>query len=170
MEIIIVCIYILLTVTIGVVSKRRALSSTSYHGEGLPLLLCIVIGAGEWMGGTSTTGVAEYGYMYGLSGAWYTIANGIGIAFCGLCFARLYRSLKTSTISAIIGRYYNSSIVRAVASACLIVCMIAVGASQIVSLGVLGNYIFGFDVKVRSGVEGCHEYSHLIHSSAGISV
>ena len=148
MALVIVCVYLVLTIAIGVVSKRRASSSGSYHGEGLPLLFCIAIGAGEWMGGTSTTGVAEYGYIYGLSGAWYTIANGIGIAFCGLCFARLYRSLKTSTVSAIIGKYYKSDKVRAVASICLIVCMIAVGASQVVSLGVLGNYVFGVDVKL----------------------
>ena len=154
MDIVIVCLYLIITITIGVVSKRRASSSSSFHGEGLPLLFCIVIGAGEWMGGTSTTGVAEYGYMYGLSGAWYTIANGIGIAFCGLFFARLYRSLKTSTISAIIGRYYKSTSVRAIAGICLIVCMIAVGASQIVALGVLGNYVFGFDVKIAIVVIG----------------
>lgn len=78
-QIIIVSIYIAVTVTIGIWTKRKLKSSQAFDGAGLGILLCVVAGAGEWLGGTATTGVAEYGYEYGLSGAWYTIANGMGI-------------------------------------------------------------------------------------------
>ena len=95
---IIVISYVILTILIGVWSKKKTRSSENYDGVALSLIICVAAGAGEWLGGTATTGVSEYGYIYGLSGAWYTIANGIGICFLAMFFSKMFRKLNTSTI------------------------------------------------------------------------
>ena len=99
------------------------------------------------MGGTSTTGVSEYGYLWGLSGAWYTIANGIGIMLCAIFFAKLYRKLNTPTIPGIVGHYIGPR-ARKVASIILIIVMIVVGISQMIAIGTLGQMLFKIDITV----------------------
>lgn len=141
LQIIIVSLYVAATFAIGIWTKKKAKSSKAFDGAELGLILCVAAGAGEWLGGTATTGVAEYGYEYGMSGAWYTIANGMGICFLAICFARLFRSLGMSTVSGIIGRFLGEK-ARRVSAILLILVMIAVGSSQMVAIGTLGEELF----------------------------
>lgn len=129
----IIVAYIVLTIIIGLLAQKTS-NANAYEGFRLSLLMCVAVGAGEWMGGTSTTGVSEYGYLYGISGAWYTIANGIGICFLAIFFARLFRSLNTSTVPEIIGRYLGSKS-RIIASVLLIIVLMIVGISQMIAVG-----------------------------------
>lgn len=145
--IIVIAAYIALTAAIGIYSRKKVSTSESYMGSNLGLLLCVFAGAGEWMGGTSTTGVSEYGYLYGLSGAWYTIANGIGILFLAFCFAGLFRSLKKVTVSGIIGTYVGDK-ARFISSILLIIVMMIVGTSQMIAVGTLGQSLFGWNESV----------------------
>lgn len=137
-QIIIVSFYVAVTIGIGIWTKRKTDSSRAFVGAEMGMLLCVVAGAGEWLGGTATTGVAEYGYEYGLSGAWYTIANGAGICFLAVFFAKLFRSLEISTVSGIIGRFLGKK-AKKVSAALLILVMAAVGSSQMVAIGTLGE-------------------------------
>lgn len=142
LQIIIVVLYILVTIFIGIWSRKKANTSKTFDGIGLGFGLCVMASAGEWMGGTSTTGVSEYGYVYGISGAWYTIANGLGVCFLALFFARLFRSLETPTVSGIVGKYVGRK-ARIVSGALLILVMATVGISQMIALGTLGETLFG---------------------------
>lgn len=142
-----VILYLAVTLVIGLLSKKKKHDSKAFHGANLSVLICVVVGAGEWMGGTSTTGVSEYGYLWGLSGAWYTIANGIGIMLCAICFAKLYRRLDTPTVSGIVGHYIGTR-ARKVASIILIIVMMVVGISQMIAIGTLGQILFGIDMTV----------------------
>lgn len=143
--IVIVVLYLLLMLVLGIVSYRRGNSSKAFHGANLGVLMCVVAGAGEWMGGNSTTGVSEYGYLYGISGAWYTIANGIGIMVCAFFFAKLYRSLNQPTVSGIVGHYIGRK-ARTVSSIILLIVMMVVGISQMVAIGTLGKVLLDIDI------------------------
>ena len=140
----IILTYFVITIAIGVYAKRRSTSVERYEGVRLGVLMCVAIGAGEWMGGTSTTGVSEYGYLYGISGAWYTVANGLGICFLALFFARLFRRLNTSTVPEIIGRYLGEHS-RRVSSVILTIILMIVGVSQMISIGTLGQSLLGLN-------------------------
>ena len=146
-------IYITAILIIGFAAKKKGKNAKSYHGANLGVLMCVAAGAGEWMGGTSTTGVSEYGYLFGISGAWYTIANGLGIMVCAFFFAKLYRSLNTPTVPGIVGHYYGTK-ARTVASSLLIVVMIAVGISQMIAIGTLGKTIFNIPIEWSIAVLG----------------
>lgn len=143
-QIIIIAIYLLGTMAIGIFAIGRTKSSEAFHGVRLGILMCVAAGTGEWLGGTSTTGVSEYGYLFGISGSWYTIANGIGVIFLALLFARLYRSLETVTVPGIIEKFIGVD-ARIVSSILLTFVMIAVGTSQLVAAGTLGVTVFNMD-------------------------
>lgn len=142
--VIVVIVYMIVTFVIGIMSHRKSSSSASFHGAGLGVFLCVAAGTGEWLGGTATTGVSEYGYDFGISGAWYTIANGVGIAVLAIFFAKLYRSLDTVTVPGIIGRFIGVK-ARTVSSIMLTFVMLAVGTSQMVAIGTLGVNVFQMD-------------------------
>ncbi|MDD2216714.1 MAG: sodium:solute symporter family protein, partial [Eubacteriales bacterium] len=90
---------------------------------------------------------------YGLSGAWYTISNSIGVLVLALFFARLYRSLDTVTVPGIIGNFIGKD-ARTVASVMLIFVMIAVGASQIIAAGTLGVSILNMNYNLSVVILG----------------
>lgn len=147
MQLIIILIYIAITVIIGVYSMKKADSSDSFHGAEMGLFAIVAASTGEWLGGTATTGVSEYGFDFGLSGAWYTIANGIGVMFLALCFAKLYRSLNSVTVPGIIEKFFGVK-ARTVSSILLTVVMLAVGLSQMIAAGKLGQSLLGFDFNI----------------------
>ena len=140
--------YFILTVTVGVLSSRKSKrSAASFSGAQMGVFAIVCASAGEWLGGTATTGVSEYGFAYGLSGAWYTIANGIGVMFLALCFAKLYRSLNSVTVPGIIENFFGVK-ARTVSSVLLTVVMLAVGLSQMIAAGKLGQALLGLDFNV----------------------
>lgn len=146
-QLIIILIYFALTVIIGIWSSKRSKSSESFHGTQLGIAAIVFASTGEWLGGTATTGVSEYGFTYGLSGSWYTIANGIGVMFLALLFAKLYRSLNTVTVPGIIEKFLGVK-ARTVSSILLIIVMLAVGLSQMIAAGKLGESLLGIDFTV----------------------
>lgn len=143
-QLLIIVIYFVLTILIGVIASRKSKSSDSFHGAGLGVIMCVAAGTGEWLGGTSTTGVAEYGFTYGISGAWYTISNGIGVIILALFLAKLYRSLNTVTVPGIVENYLGTD-ARMVSSVLLIFVMIMVGTSQVIAIGTLGVSLLGLE-------------------------
>lgn len=183
-QISIIIIYFIITILIGMFSKKTN-NAKAFEGFKLSLIMCVAIGAGEWMGGTSTTGVSEYGFLYGISGSWYTIANGIGICFLALFFARLFRSLNTSTVPEIIGRYLGHR-ARTVSSVFLTIVLMIVGVSQMISIGTLGESllhlnpilsicILGFGVLIYTCIGGMNAIGstnilHMVVMFVGILV
>jgi SSS family solute:Na+ symporter len=124
-------------------SGRKTKGSDAFHGAALGVFAIVAASAGEWLGGTATTGVSEYGFDAGLSGAWYTIANGVGTMFLAICFAKLYRSIGTVTVPGIVEKFLGVK-ARSVSSILLIIVMLAVGLSQMVAAGKLGESLLGF--------------------------
>ena len=141
-QLLIIIIYFVLTVVIGVLSGRKTKSAAAFTGVALSTFAIVCASTGEWLGGTATTGVSEYGFLYGLSGWWYTIANGIGVLFLGLLFAKLFRSLETGTVPGIIEKFFGVH-ARTVSCIILTIVMLAVGLSQMIAAGKLGESLLG---------------------------
>lgn len=146
-QLIIVLLYFAATVAIGVLSGKKAKGSDAFHGAQMGVMAIVFSSASEWLGGTATTGVSEYGFDYGLSGAWYTLANGIGVMILAIFFAKMYRSLGVGTVPAIIEKYFGKN-ARIVSSVLLTIVMLAVGISQMIAAGKLGESLLGFNFTV----------------------
>lgn len=143
-QLVIILIYFALTLIIGFWNSHRTKGSDAFHGTQMGVFAIVCVSCGEWLGGTATTGVAEYGFLYGLSGAWYTIANGLGIFLLGMLFAKLYRSIGSITVPGIVERYFGIN-ARIISSILLIIVMLAVGVSQMIAAGKLGQGLLGLD-------------------------
>lgn len=138
---VVVCLYFLIITVAAFFLGWKKDSSVAFFGNNLSLAMCVALGAGEWMGGTSTTGVSEYGYKYGISGAWYTIANGIGILVLAIFFAGMFRRTGITTVSGIIGKYIGQK-AGTVSGILILITLFAVGTSQMIALGTLGETLF----------------------------
>ena len=101
-QLIIIVIYFALTMVIGILASRKTKSSDSFVGAGMGVFAIVCVACGQWLGGTATTGCSEYGFTSGISGWWYTLANGIGMLMMGLFFAEKYRKYNSVTIPGII--------------------------------------------------------------------
>ena len=150
--IIIIC-YFLLTLAIGIISSRGT-NSQNFHGNQLGVVAIVSAAAGEWLGGTATTGVSEYGFIYGLSGAWYTISNGIGVLFLALFFAKIFRSIGRITIPSIIEHVFGKK-AQIVSSLLLVFVMLAVGMSQIIAAGKFGQALLGLNFNASAFIFTC---------------
>ena len=148
-QLIIILIYFALTIFIGVRAGKKTKSAAAFTGVALSTMAIVCASTGEWLGGTATTGVSEYGFLYGISGAWYTIANGIGVLFLGLLFAKLFRSLETGTVPGIIEKFFGVN-ARTVSCIILTIVMLAVGLSQMIAAGKLGQSLLGIPFWVSA--------------------
>lgn len=147
LQLLIIVIYFTATVLIGLRSSKKTRSAKAFTGAELSIFAIVCASTGEWLGGTATTGVAEYGFNFGMSGAWYTIANGIGVLFLGLCFAKLFRSLETGTVPGIIEKFFGVK-ARSVSCIVLTIVMLAIGLSQMIAAGKLGENLMGIDFNI----------------------
>ena len=150
-QFLIIIAYFALTVIIGVITSKGTKTSSRFHGVQLGVAAIVFASAGEWLGGTATTGVSEYGFLYGISGAWYTIANGLGVLFLGLFFAKIYRSIGKVTVPGIIENIFGKK-AQVLSSLILVFVMIAVGISQIIAAGKFGEALLGIDFKITAVV------------------
>lgn len=148
-QVIIIITYFAVSVLVGFIMSRGTNTSSKFHGTQLGVAAIVCASAGEWLGGTATTGVSEYGFLYGLSGAWYTIANGLGVFFLGLFFAKLYRGIGKMTVPGIIEHLFGKS-AQVISSLILVFVMIAVGVSQIIAAGKFGQALLGVDFKITA--------------------
>ena len=148
MQIIIILGYFILTILIGVF-RSKSKNEKEYHGSQLGVAAIVCASAGEWLGGTATTGVSEYGFEYGLSGAWYTIANGIGVLLLGVLFAETYKRIDRLTIPGIIEKVFGKK-AQTISSIILVFVMIAVGMSQVIAAGKFGEALLGIDFSRAS--------------------
>ncbi|MDO5139154.1 MAG: sodium:solute symporter family protein, partial [Oscillospiraceae bacterium] len=152
-QIIIIAAYFLLTLVVGVVTSKGT-NNKEFHGKQLGVAAIVCASAGEWLGGTATTGVSEYGFIYGISGAWYTIANGLGVLFLAIFFAKIYRSIGRMTIPGIIEHVFGRK-AQIVSSILLVFVMLAVGMSQIIAAGKFGEALLGIDFYLSAIVFTC---------------
>ena len=146
-QLIVIIAYFALTMIIGVLASRKNKSNDSFVGVGMGVFAIVCVACGQWLGGTATTGCSEAGYNFGLSGWWYTIANGVGMLMMGLFFAEKYREYDEVTIPGIIEKTVGPKS-RTICSALLIFVMIAVGLSQMIAAGGLGVSLLGMNFSL----------------------
>ncbi len=146
-QLVIIVLYFIITLALGILASRKTRSSDSFVGAGMGVFAIVCVTCGQWLGGTATTGCAEYGFTSGISGWWYTIANGVGMLMMGLFFAVRYRRYGQVTIPGIIEKVVGPKS-RTVCSVLLIFVMIAVGLSQMIAAGKLGQSLLGMDFRL----------------------
>lgn len=137
----IITVYFVMVFVIGARVSPK-LNDKEFCGHQMGIWYVVFASAGEWLGGTATAGVTEYGFLFGLSGAWYTIANAMGVMFLAFFLVKLYRKIGRMTIGGIIEFYFGRQ-VQFISSIVMIFILFAVGVSQVIAAGKLGQTLIG---------------------------
>lgn len=87
--------------------KNQGSSGYLLAGKSVPWILLATMAIGISIGGTTTTGVAQYGYSYGLSAGWYGVATVVAfLAFMAIAMKKSYK-YNFSTSAEIFGRAFS---------------------------------------------------------------
>jgi len=141
-------IYLVILLGIGYWANKRinVMEDFLLAGRKLGLLLAAGALAATHFGGGMVMGGGEYGFDYGLSGAWYGFACGIGLIILGFLTAGKFRKLSFYTVPDYLEHRYGGKVLRILGSLLSLVAIIGIIAAQVLSargalaiLGFTGN-------------------------------
>ncbi len=139
-----IIVYMAVLLGIGYWANKRIEGMTDFllAGRRLGVLLTAGALAATHFGGGMVIGGGQYGFKYGLSGAWYGIACGLGLLFLAFLTASRFRSLSLYTIPDYLARRYGGKTVRALGALLSLIALTGILAAQVGAarnaLGILG--------------------------------
>jgi SSS family solute:Na+ symporter len=148
-DIVEILLYFALLIFVGVIGSRRARTSEDFALAGRSLGFFMYLGclAAVILGGASTIGTASLGFKFGISGAWFVFAIGLGIAVLGLFFITSISQYKVLTISELLGKRYNDK-ARLISSVVASIYTLMVSVTQVIGIGSIFNVLLGWDLKI----------------------
>lgn len=141
----IVILYMAFMLLIGwLCSKYYVKGMTDFllAGRRLGVWMCAATLAATHFGGGAVMGGGEYGFKYGISGAWYGVSCGIGLLFLSFMTASKFRDLAMYTVPDYLEQRYGGKAVRVLGALLSLFALIGILAAQVLSarsaLGILG--------------------------------
>ncbi|KUK13202.1 MAG: Na+/proline symporter, partial [bacterium 42_11] len=144
----IIVIYMVAMLLIGWwVSKRYVKGMTDFllAGRRLGIWLAAATLAATHFGGGAVMGGGEYGFKYGISGAWYGVSCGIGLLLLILTAER-FRALAIYTVPDYLEERYGGKTIRVLGALLSLVALIGILAAQVLAarsalsiIGLKGN-------------------------------
>jgi len=148
MVLVTIIVYMVILLGIGYWSNKKITGMTDFllAGRRLGLLLTAGALAATHFGGGMVMGGGEYGFIHGLSGAWYGISCGVGLIFLAFLTAGEFRRLSLYTVPDYLEQRYGSKSVRALGALLSLIALTGILAAQVLSargalsiLGFTGN-------------------------------
>ena len=145
---VVIVVYLAILLGIGYWANKRINIMEDFLLAGRKLGLILTAGAlaATHFGGGMVMGGGEYGFIHGLSGAWYGIACGIGLILLGFLTAGKFRKLSFYTVPDYLEHRYDSKVLRILGALLSLVAIIGIIAAQVLSaqgalaiLGFTGN-------------------------------
>lgn len=144
LDLVILLGYALGLVLIGLYSLRRARSREDYLVAGRrlgPVMYAATLST-VVLGGASTVGTVQLGYVYGLSGLWFCTLLGLGILVISLFLSRRLVRLNLVTVTELLQRRYNSA-ARQGGAVIMIAYALMVAVASIVACGTILHGLLG---------------------------
>ncbi|HBZ08392.1 MAG TPA: sodium:solute symporter [Bacillus bacterium] len=137
--------YLLLLVTIGVISIRRIKSQKEFliAGSRLGYGLYVPAMAAVVLGGASTLGGSSLGYLYGISGMWLVVMIGLGILGMGVLFSKKLSAANVYSVSELLGKRFGKES-RSLSAVVMAVYDLMVAVTGIIAIGVVLSTLFGW--------------------------
>lgn len=139
-----IIIYMIVLLAVGYWANRQISDMSDFllAGRRLGLLLTAGALAATHFGGGMVMGGGEYGFIHGLSGAWYGISCGIGLIFLAFLTAGKFRNLSFYTVPDYLEHRYGSKTLRALGALLSLIALVGILAAQVLSargaLAILG--------------------------------
>ncbi len=144
----IIVVYFSAVTLVGLAAKRMVRSSKDIlvAGRNLGVVLATVSVAGEWLGGTSTVAVGQWGFKYGFSPFWYNVSTAVGMYIFGLTWAKLYHRMGVYTVPELIEKLYGRS-TRILSALFFATAYLLLSAVQVAAIGALFGTTMGLDIN-----------------------
>lgn len=142
-------VYLIAMLVIGFVFKNKAGSSTSSYfiaGRGLGYIVLVATMVGTALGGSVSMGTVGMAYNGGFYVWTLSLSGALGYLVLAFMAGKLYRTQATTTPDILAARYGQAG--RYVASFFNILFNVIVVAGQIMSIGIVLQYILGIDYTV----------------------
>jgi len=131
----IIALYMLVMLLIGWWASKyyiKGMTDFLLAGRRLGIWLGAATLAATHFGGGAVMGGGEYGFKYGISGAWYGVSCGIGLLFLILT-AEKFRALALYTVPDYLEERYGGKAIRLLGALLSIVALIGILAAQVLS-------------------------------------
>ncbi|MFW5995930.1 MAG: sodium:solute symporter family protein [Halanaerobiaceae bacterium] len=144
MVLITIIVYMVILLAIGYWASRKieVMEDFLLAGRRLGLLLTAGALAATHFGGGMVMGGGEYGFIHGISGAWYGISCGIGLILLGFLTASRFRSLAFYTVPDYLEHRYGGKSMRVLGALLSLMAIIGIIAAQVIAaqdaLAILG--------------------------------
>ncbi len=145
----IIVVYMLAMLLVGWwASKRYIKGMTDFllAGRRLGIWLCAATLAATHFGGGAVMGGGEYGFKYGISGAWYGVSCGVGLILLAFATAPKFRALALYTVPDYLELRYGGKTIRVLGTLLSLIALIGILAAQVLAarnalsiLGLKGN-------------------------------
>ena len=143
-----IIVYLAILLGIGYWANKRinVMEDFLLAGRKLGLLLTAGALAATHFGGGMVMGGGEYGFIHGLSGAWYGISCGLGLILLGFLTASKFRKLSFYTVPDYLEHRYGKKSLRILGALLSLIAIIGIIAAQVLAargalaiLGFTGN-------------------------------
>jgi SSS family solute:Na+ symporter len=141
----VVILYMVFMLLIGWWCSRyyiKGMTDFLLAGRRLGVWMCAATLAATHFGGGAVMGGGEYGFKYGISGAWYGVSCGIGLLFLAFMTASKFRDLALYTVPDYLEQRYGGKAVRVLGALLSLFALIGILAAQVLSarnaLGIIG--------------------------------
>lgn len=141
----VVILYMIFMLLIGWWCSRyyiKGMTDFLLAGRRLGVWMCAATLAATHFGGGAVMGGGEYGFKYGISGAWYGVSCGIGLLFLAFMTASKFRDLALYTVPDYLEQRYGGKAVRVLGALLSLFALIGILAAQVLSarnaLGIIG--------------------------------
>lgn len=127
--------YMVMLAFISFSARRYARTAKSFTTGGVtyPAILIGAMLMSEFIGTSSSVGVAQQAYISGISAAWTVVSFGIGFLLYSILLAHKFNASDENTISGVLARVYGSEV--KVATSAIMICALQIVAISSYSSG-----------------------------------
>lgn len=155
LNLIVILIYTLLMIVVGYIGMRRAKNKDDYlvAGRNLGPIMYVGTFAAVVLGGASTIGTVQLGYLYGISGIWLTLAIGIGIILVSTFLVKPLIKLKVYTVTHVLEGRYNPA-AKTASGIIMLLYDLMVAVTSTIAIGSIMQVMFKMDPWIAILVGG----------------
>lgn len=143
---VIIALYFVVIVAVGFIAARFAKTQEDYLVAGRRLSFPLFFGcmAALTLGGGSTIGSAQLGYLFGFGGIWLNLSIGLGLIAAGFLVTSKLSKLHVLSVNEVVESSYGPT-ARIFSSALTLIYTLTLSVVQVISIGTIISGVVGLD-------------------------
>lgn len=143
---VIIALYFVVIVAVGFIAARLAKTQEDYLVAGRRLSFPLFFGcmAALTLGGGSTIGSTQLGYLFGFGGIWLNLSIGLGLIAAGFLITSKLSKLRVLSVNEVVESSYGPT-ARVFSSVLTLIYTLTLSVVQVISIGTIISGVVGLD-------------------------